>query len=270
MNGLNHPLSDAIEKFKSGINKGKFKKSHNNKLNASCNVIFEDAVYSAYLDASRTFAKIGDKKGDALDTLAKSIQAYFSGKAYTTQTAFDNFHNELCEKFIKVLEKANYSATYGQAQKIVNMTFKYLYCLDDASGKYEDYFKYCHIALDTFTLEWIWRNCRPICKDKVNKYEAWSNLEKKDYNDSNNTERPGYDTIVAIYRNHFPNDARLKGCTPFQAEFIFWPEIQLELSSEQFLIQLEEADKKRTAEIKKMTFEEKKKQIIKLILIGEC
>ncbi len=256
---------DAVKKFKSGISKGNFKNSHANNLCTYDLDIFNDAVYAAYLDASRTFEEIGNKKDSALSKLAESILDYFKGDPYTKPEDFDTFHDGLCTNFIKNLKDETYSATYGQAQKVVNMTFKYLYCLDDAIAKYDEHFRFCHIALDTFTLEWIWRKCRPSYTGKVNKYEAWSNLEKTDYTDSHNTKRPGYDTIKGIYRDHFPKDERFKGCTPFQAEFIFWPEIQLELSSEQFLIQLEEANKSRVAEIKHMSLEDKKAAIKRVL-----
>ena len=50
----------------------------------------------------------------------------------------------LCEsgEYFAQLKKDGYnSATHGQAQKVVNMTFKYLYCLPDATTTYNEYFE---------------------------------------------------------------------------------------------------------------------------------
>jgi hypothetical protein len=177
--------------------------------------------------------------------LAGSIKAYFeSGCPCQTDTAYDGFHDRLCTDFLSSLSQSGYNtATYGQAQKVVNMAFKYLYCLDDAATTYNDYFEYCHVALDSFTLEWIWRNCDT---GSLNKYEAWSNLKKGDfehpkgtYYDTKGKHRPGYDKIVTLYRDKIPSSL-YTNCTPFQAEFIFWPEIQMHLATEAFYFALVE------------------------------
>ena len=223
--------------------------------------VFNAAVQTAYNDAARTFTGIGGKSDKAKKILAGEIKKYFDNKMpCVTKDDFDGLHFNLCKAFIDQLKKDGYnSATYGQAQKVVNMTFKYLYCLPDATTTYNEYFEYCHVALDSFTLEWIWRNCDPRSRD-LNKYEAWSNLNKDDYY-AGKTKRPGYDSIVALYRDKIPSSLHTD-CTPFQAEFIFWPEIQMHLATEAFYFALNDnMSNKQKETFKAKDLESKKEEI---------
>ena len=229
-----------ICKFKTGVKNSSAPIRHfiDKTLLNSTEEVFVAAVQTAYNDAARTFSGIGGKSVEAKKALAKKIKEYFdSGHPCKNKDDFDELHSKFCEIFISHLNLKGYtSATYGQAQKVVNMTFKYLYCLPDATTTYNEYFEYCHVALDSFTLEWIWRNFDPRSRN-LNKYEAWSNINKDNYEDKNKTTRPGYDSIVSLYRAKIPSSLYIN-CTPFQAEFIFWPEIQMHLATEAFYFAL--------------------------------
>ena len=58
---------------------------------------------------------------------------------------FDNWHGERCKEFFDVFsskyENFNQKNKYGKAQKVINMTFKYIYCLKGAEEK-EKYFEF--------------------------------------------------------------------------------------------------------------------------------
>lgn len=75
--------------------------------------LFKNAVWQAYLDASRTFVNISNtrKCSEAFDNLSCSIQKYFKGEEEFS-------HSEWCEQFIDYVRKYNgCEARYGQAQK---------------------------------------------------------------------------------------------------------------------------------------------------------
>lgn len=163
---------------------------------------------------------------------------YFT-EACRDQTQFDDWHNETCELFLKILDgtgefqrytKVYTGLAYGKAQKIVNMMFKHLYCLNGADA-WENYFEHCHLVLDNFTLEWFKRNL------KQKRIESWSNLVYRktsvDHND--------YLFYQEKIREHFlPKDSQTHtyaGLTPFQAEFYIWPEIQWRMAAEGLLNQ---------------------------------
>ena len=92
------------------------------------------------------------------------------------EESFDAWHNKTCEVVLKVLniyytndKEGKVPVQYGKAQKIVNMTMKTLYCLP-GSEMYEKHFDYCHIALDSFTLEWFKRNVITWCEACYNEW----------------------------------------------------------------------------------------------------
>ncbi|XME04036.1 hypothetical protein QYZ88_007625 [Lachnospiraceae bacterium C1.1] len=138
-------------KFRDYVKRGPFFKNKDKWLFDVNNIeLFRDAVWQAYLDANRTFKGIkGTENRIAFDNLAKAIQRYF----IESEAKFE--HDTWCESFRKDVEKNyNYPARYGQAQKVVNMAFKYLYSCTGAElnpSKFED----CHMPFDQYTLLWL-------------------------------------------------------------------------------------------------------------------
>ena len=136
------------------------------------------------------------------------------------QVEFDEWHEKTCVLFQnKFKEETKKEIKAGKAQKIVNMTFKYMYCCKNASGK--DVFKYCHMPLDTYILEWF---CDECIEDKLDisktqiKETSWSNLE---YGEPDKVY--SYLWIQNIIRNGLKSSDR----TLLEAEFFIWPEQQM-------------------------------------------
>lgn len=180
------------------------------------------AVNKAYLDMTpRTIRTQEDKEKQSIDqtkkdivlnNFAEEIKKYIMGRNYSD---FDNQHKRISEnfreKFNEVLAASNHiEIKYGKAQKIVNMTFKYLYCFDDAED-YIEFFEKCHMAIDSYIIEWYNNNVAK--SENVNKIkEVWSNLTYDDYNSIQ-------DNI-----KKYISDNKDYGETPFYAEFIIWQE----------------------------------------------
>ena len=121
------------------------------------------------------------------------------------------------------------------------MTFKNIYCLRDAESK-EDYFKYCHMPLDSLTLEWFYRKVKPANrKKKYTRAEipAWSKLC---YESEESASKLSYKSIQKDIREHFESRNKKSNdeykWTPLTAEFVIWPQIQLELAAEGLFNQL--------------------------------
>ena len=128
-------------------------------------LLFRNAVWQGYLDASRTFYKINTSNRTAFANLAEKIQGFFEGK--------EKFNHECwCSSFINDIKTNNeYECRYGQAQKVVNMTFKYLYCCD---GIDVDKFADCHMPLDKYTLAWLFSEGGKF-------YTDWSYFDQEMY-----------------------------------------------------------------------------------------
>lgn len=144
---------------------------------------------------------------------------------------------DLCEEILKNLKQVYSNAEYGKAQKILNMVFKYLYCIYGEVDKYERHFEFCHMPLDSYILEWFARECKNRKSFDIDfkfvksKMPSWSNI--KNGNNSND-EKYSYQTFVDVIRE-LVQSGKYNGLTPLQAEFIIWPEIQLELVAEEFI-----------------------------------
>lgn len=181
------------------------------------------AVDKAYIDMTPRTFKSKDKdhkidinqksKNKALEELAESIFEYIDNRKYDD---FDRWHKNVCEDFKDdfneyVLKPADrIEATFGKAQKIVNMTFKYLYCFDDAED-YIEFFEKCHMAIDSYIITWYNDNVAKI--ENVNKiHEAWSNVNYKDYK-----------SIQKNIRKYLEKQTKYDK-RPFYTEFIIWQE----------------------------------------------
>lgn len=74
---------------------------------------------------------------------------------------FDSFHEGLCDAFLKDINAIRANAglaemTYGQAQKLINLTFKYLACYKDyRNPSFAPKFEPCHMVIDSKVLKYL-------------------------------------------------------------------------------------------------------------------
>lgn len=95
-----------------------------------------------------------------LNKYANVIWEYFNAKPNTVnnQNSFDGFHERICSDLQADfdVERRKHgcllSFSYGHAQKMINMVFKYLSCYDDYDD-FADLFSYCHIPIDSYILD---------------------------------------------------------------------------------------------------------------------
>ena len=255
-------FKNAREKFVLDQDKNKKEKKRKSKLdeegsltkdigleitdeNFNNNVIYM-AVKWGYEDARRTMSGIGNltaERESALKNIAKEIQKYLKKeKSHQDKKDFDSTHVEICNKWVDDddLKKVDGITTYGKAQKIVNMAFKYLYCCEDAY-KYEEYFKFCHVPLDSITLEWFYRKRKgeddDLTRDSMlawSKIESYRSIVDKEacMNEAHKKDGHSYMYFQNYFREWFGGQDKI---TPLQAEFIYWPLTQETLAAEAFL-----------------------------------
>lgn len=161
--------------------------------------LIELAMTKAYRDLMRTITGFASNNNNSRikqnarkcikDTINKMIDSNIDN-----QNQFDKIHQELCETLIKQFEDQNF--TIGQAQKWINMTFKYLHLLD--YEPVEKVYGYCHIPIDSYILN--------ITNYQMSK--AWSKLNNYDE----------YMEYQIWFRNKY------KGEIPLDSEFYLWLE----------------------------------------------
>ncbi len=153
-----------IKKFTKIINKGPFKclndKACSNPqsdyiVNSSGKKhknIYACAVAQAWLDVCRS-VKVNDSNRSKIrntqDKMANMLAKYFEEKP-KDRKAFDAWYDSTLSN-----ATINTPLTVGQAQKIINMSFKYLMCCSDLRENKLAHFSWCHMPLDKYTLEWL-------------------------------------------------------------------------------------------------------------------
>ena len=254
----------AVEGFKKDIGDKKMKYLDSVKSEDAVKYAFDNA----YGDAKRTLTGIRDfqkEKETAKGRIVEKMLDYFNGPAPSGQEAFDVLHEEMCMLWCtQFTESSKDLGTYGKAQKIINMSFKYLFCCEDAKEHYA-HFQYCHMPLDSFTLEWIKRFVKDEKKNAlhVGKIDSWSKMQNADteyYIDTNGKEFYPYDRYVKWIRDYTHD--RKWSISPLELEFIIWPIIQKKLAAEGFLIGLQEnPDRKAKQEIQEKSLEDNYREI---------
>jgi hypothetical protein len=157
-------LQTELTNFKNAV-----KQARNSNIRdfsiTNINDIIKTCIIRAWGDISRVLSGINNyakNKATAFDLIEKELISYFNSSPLP-QTGFDSWHNSLCKEVIKCFigytrKNSNVDFTYACAQKLINMTFKYIYCFDIIQNdyiKYIEYFKYCHMAIDSKILKWL-------------------------------------------------------------------------------------------------------------------
>ena len=178
----------------------------------------------------------------ALNWLAKELFDYI----HSSNKDFEVWHKETCLSFCDRINRCHGRIPYGKAQKIVNMSFKYLFCLND-SQKYSSKFIDCHMALDQYTLEWF---IRVVLTKEKHKHisvtrireTSWSKLEC-----GSNKEEYSYLWFQNEIKNYLKSNNSIyvtedgEHLSSLLAEFYIWPEMQLHMAMESLYSQGGEA-----------------------------
>lgn len=162
------------------------------------------AIDRAYRDFCRTIRNIKDI-GATKDATTQCIKLSIENLCCNSRDEYDEWHKSLCAE----IEKKGY--TFGQAQKWVNMTMKYLMVLDYSPVfKYIDYL---HVPIDTIVIENAIDKGIIEPKDR-NCYLPWSTRLYSN-NDNNN-----YVQFQSIIRQQVEG----KHISPIEWEFGAWNE----------------------------------------------
>ena len=167
---------------------------------------FEAAAFRAYRDFNRTL-RFGDTDSSkryelrkaATEILRKRITE-LKNNDINSQDKFDSWHKETCSMIRQPYNEAGINFSWGQAQKWLNMTIKYLYIVGDCDFK--GVFRFCHIPIDNYVFEIAQKELGiPIPRVR---WSRWT-----DYNNQ-------YMTYQKELRS------RIQGYVPLRWEFKFW------------------------------------------------
>ena len=202
-------INKDIKEFVSGINRGPLKSLIVNGNTISLDNIthgediFELVVEQVWLDMCRTLTNnknksVAKQRVEAKQLLAERLKYYFDKSPKKKENAFDGWYFEVNSD---VCNCGNLKI--GQAQKLINMAFKYLYCCKEFRENKHDHFVFSHMPLDGYILKWYKREV-----DKEYDGQAWSKI-----NDVSK-----YLSIEQNIRNYFMDEIVL------EKEFSLWME----------------------------------------------
>ncbi len=223
-------LSFEVDRFKATIKKEKdiLEKTLSNDSGIE---LYVQAIYLGYLDASRTFeGQRKVKKDDSeVEAIATEMKQYIDGHIADFDALFYKACETLCDK---------YQMKFGQAQKIINMAYKYLYCI--ACEDLKKRFDKCHLPLDGIMLEWIHRNITDAKMKRLKKVDAWSKLVKGTEDEA---------CTYMYYKKYIDSYCKEKGKTPLQLDFEYWVIMSQTLSAESYLKTFSEEELKENKHI---------------------
>lgn len=191
------------------------------------------AVRKAYADMSvrtiKGFGKVKDEKKEELrkNFANKFIETFCKAEAPLTQEAFDARHQEVCDDFLTKLNKlctdcgVEEPPCYGKAQKIVNMTFKYLY-LFEKNEPIQSLFAFCHMPLDSSIFRYLKEKFKEHGLNAKLFETAWSKLDAGQYRKIQTAIREYCQEYSSDYADAADECAKL----PFYAEFQIWEEMR--------------------------------------------
>ena len=213
------------------------------KLSIKNNLHIEIAIRRAYEDSQQRLmkghnniaGKLWDKDNGPLAYLREEIHSYFMNFK-NNKMGFDECHKMLCSddgergflyRYNKLVSGICGKQAPGKAQKIINMTLKYISCYQDVE---DEWFKDCHMVLDHYTLDnWFCSKIKRKGKPSKESIGSWSKLE---YGDELNI--GSYMWIQSEIRKWFKEKNEMNGyyylesekrmMTPFEAEFLIWEE----------------------------------------------
>ncbi len=205
-----YPLSQLIDEFA------------NAQKNLS-NAALKEVIGLAHADMSRH----ADGHTPAIKAASVNwLFAYFTDPNTNpfSSSNFDVWHEEACNKYCRYMKNQKFKGfkmTVGRAQKVINMTFKYLYCTAAYRGEVEKIADKLHMALDKYTLKWYKDNL--VKHGQKGAVPEWSKI---DY-------YPDYKNIKKAIFDYFQNnpsdyqDDNGNPLPPFLAEFIIWKKEQI-------------------------------------------
>ncbi len=221
---------DYVERFKETIKKEKDFLGKSLEKGSPID-IYTQAIYMGYLDACRTFQnqKKVQKSDDKVKEIAEEMKNYIEGNSDNFDKTFYSVCDGLCDE---------YKMEFGQAQKIINMAFKYLYCI--ASEDLKNRFDKCHLPLDGIMLEWIHRNIPEYKNRKLKKVPSWSKIEEGSENE---------DFTYRLYKKYVDGYCDENVKTPLQLDFENWVEMSQMLAAEEYIKTFSKDELKKGAHI---------------------
>lgn len=105
---------------------------------------------------------------------------------------FYNTANNICDKINKYNIEGNGVFNFGNAQKLINMTMKYLYIMCYKHEEKRELFRFCHCPMDSILLKHVWEKRKDL--------PEWNNWKREDFLASWGNEKDGHERYNAFQK----------------------------------------------------------------------
>ena len=180
-----------------------------------------------------TLTNNGDHRSSVecvLAQIGERIYQYFNiePNVLNNQANFDVFHESLCDSFLQdineIRARVDYAPmSYGQAQKLINLSFKYISCFSDYLD-FADFFTHCHIVIDNVVLKNL---ASPMLSKMFSKTitEKIQGLSGGRFNEHGWTDFSKEDYIALMDEYRRVISPHLENLTYIELEYNMWPTI---------------------------------------------
>lgn len=164
----------------------------------------DKAIERAYLDMCRTLTKSNECGENQRENAAKKLKEKIEELA-KSKIDYNVWHKKTCKALVDeyTKEDSKYNLTYGQAQKWVNMSMKYLLVFGDATAMAR--LKELHAPIDQYVCDKV----KESRLDYKQPFDKWSKIN--DYNDE-----------YLPYQKIIKSIAKDEGKAPIIWEFRIW------------------------------------------------
>ena len=144
------------------------------------------------------------------DEICDILKDEINNKNFASQEEFDKWHTEICQNEL-------HGMIYSLWQKLINMTFKYLYCCNlTGLNNFDFNFEYCHCPIDTHIAKTVFRKIKDDTSKDLNL--AWNiATSQKDYS-WNYITKENYLKIQEAIKDICNDDNN----TPLQFDIFYW------------------------------------------------
>ncbi len=183
--------------------------------------VFEFVFGCALVDAVLMKAYPHPKKpkasecGDAVDCLEIFANRVLNGE-FKSQDDYDNEFIEVEEQIKSLIPEF----TFGNSQKLINMTFKHLYTIAYNNEVMKENFKFCHCPVDSIMLKKVWDAAKEygVSLGEYNSSVAFQQSWSKEDFSKDEYEKSRY----MAFQNAVREIAPQLGLTPLEYDFDVW------------------------------------------------
>jgi len=153
----------------------------------SPNKIVDAVIDRAYRDFNRTLHGLGEfqtkDKYNSLKQVMKGIVSEIDNCNFLNQDKFDEWHRLKCDEIISSFSCIPYSLYYGQAQKWLNMTIKYLTAINfDSDNLIKSNYHFFHVPIDNIIQDQLQNYGIPKLKmswSRIDNYKVYLDYQLK-------------------------------------------------------------------------------------------